>query len=128
MNEVVLDASAVLAFVNRETGARVVEPYLSQAVMSAVNWSEVVAKLAERGIPEAKIQKLIDRLNIKVISVDQQQATVAGMLRLKTKEFGLSLGDRMCLALGLHLNRPVLTTDQQWDRLDIEGVEVILAR
>ena len=128
MNEFVLDASAVLAFVNKEPGAEAVALYLSRSVISAINWSGVVAKLSERGVTEELIRKLAGRLSIKVVSVDQEQATVAGLLRLGTKAFGLSLGDRMCLALGLQLNRPVITTDRQWGQLDIEGIEVRLVR
>ena len=49
MSEVVLDASAVLAFINEEAGAELVEPYLGNAAISAANLSEVVAKLVEKG-------------------------------------------------------------------------------
>jgi PIN domain nuclease of toxin-antitoxin system len=101
VSEFVLDASAVLAFLNQETGAETIAPYLAKAAMSAVNLSEVIAKLAERGIPEELIREFIEQLNMKVVSVDKEQAIVAGLLRPETKALGLSLGDRMCLALGL---------------------------
>ena len=49
MSEVVLDASALLALLNDEPGAGEVEKTVPGAIISAVNLSEVVAKLAERG-------------------------------------------------------------------------------
>jgi PIN domain nuclease of toxin-antitoxin system len=74
------------------------------------------------------IREFIEQLNIKVVSVDKEQAIVAGLLRPETKALGLSLGDRMCLALGLQLQQPVITTDRQWDKLRVEGVEVRVVR
>lgn len=50
------------------------------------------------------------------------------ILRVKTKALGLSLGDRLCVALGRHLGKPVVTTDRQWEKLSIDGIEVQLAR
>ncbi|MDQ3582536.1 MAG: hypothetical protein M3495_13440 [Pseudomonadota bacterium] len=34
-----------------------------------------------------------------------------------SKELGLSLSDRACLALGVRLGLPVLTTDREWQKL-----------
>ena len=39
---VVLDASALLAYLQRETGADTVRAALGEAVISTVNWAEVV--------------------------------------------------------------------------------------
>jgi PIN domain nuclease of toxin-antitoxin system len=119
MSEVVLDASALLAFLNEEPGSEVVASYLDRAAMSAVNLSEVVAKLTERDTPEALIQEFVEQLQVSIVAVDQSQAVAAGLLRPQTRAFGLSLGDRACLALGLHLNQPVITTDRQWQNLDL---------
>ena len=49
------------------------------------------------------------------------------MLRPITKSIGLSFGDRACLALGIILNQPVLTTDRLWGSINV-GVEVRLLR
>lgn len=45
------------------------------------------------------------------------------MLRPQTRGFGLSLGDRACLALARQANLPALTADQAWVELRI-GVEI----
>jgi ribonuclease VapC len=41
-------------------------------------------------------------------------------VKTKTRQFGLSLGDRACLALGLSQKLSVLTTDRAWLFVDIE--------
>ena len=124
---VVLDASAVLALVNSEPGAGVVGEVASEAAVSAVNLSEVVAKLAEGGMPEEAISELLEELNLEVIPFDSEQAYRAGLLRPLTHPLGLSLGDRACIALGLRLGWAVLTTNRGWAALDL-GLEVRLAR
>ena len=128
MSEVVLDASAVLAFLNQETGAEAVAELLDKAAISTVNLSEVVAKLSEKGISEELVREFVEQLNVPVVSVDKEQAIIAGLLRIETKALGLSLGDRMCLALGLRLNHPVITTDRQWANLELEGLEIRVVR
>ena len=127
MSEVVLDASAVLALLNEETGSEEVARCLDRAAISAVNWAEVVAKLGEAGAPAATIAEILGLLNLEVVAFEQSQGFQAGLLRLSTRSLGLSLGDRACLALGIYLNRPVLTADRQWANLTLE-IEVRLIR
>jgi PIN domain nuclease of toxin-antitoxin system len=119
MSEVVLDASAVLALLNQEPGSETISQFLDRAAISAVNFSEVIAKLAEAGVPQVAAVQILDSLSLEVTAFDQAQAIEAGMLRPITKSLGLSLGDRACLALGLALNQPVVTTDRQWANLNI---------
>ena len=57
MSKVVLDASALLALLNSEPGEEVVAKAIPGAIMSTVNLSEVVAKLAARfGDPSVSCQ------------------------------------------------------------------------
>jgi PIN domain nuclease of toxin-antitoxin system len=127
MSEVVLDASAILALLNKETGSEEVLKFIGKAAMSTVNLSEVIAKLADAGIPEEDIRQIISHLNLEVIDFNQEQALKSGILRPITKSIGLSFGDRACLALGIILNQPVLTTDRLWVSINV-GVEVRLLR
>jgi PIN domain nuclease of toxin-antitoxin system len=128
MNEnVVLDASALLAFINQEPGGEVVAESLDRAVISAINLSEVIAKFVDKKVPESVIQRFVAQLRVEVIPVDQEQAVTAGLLRSQTKSVGLSLGDRVCLALALQQNCPVLTTDRAWGEVKL-GIEVRLIR
>lgn len=110
-----------------ETGAARVEECFDQACISAVNLSEAVAKLAERGVSQAFISESIAGLKLDVRVFDSEQAQSAGFLRQTTRSFGLSLGDRACLALSKKLNRTALTTDKVWANLDID-IQVELIR
>jgi PIN domain nuclease of toxin-antitoxin system len=127
MSEVVVDASAILALLNQETGSEEVSRFIGKAAISTVNLSEVIAKLADAGIPQEDIRQIISNLNLEVIDFNEKQALKAGILRPITKSIGLSFGDRACLALGIILNQPVLTTDRLWGSINV-GVEVRLLR
>ena len=124
---VVLDASALLALLGQETGAEEVSEALPHAVVGAVNLSEVVGKLAERGMPEAAIRSALDGLALAVHPFDAELAYATGMLRATTASLGLSLGDRACLALGRMLSLPILTADRSWKKLAI-GVKIQVIR
>jgi len=126
VTQIVLDASALLALLNSEPGAEVVAAVATRAVMSAVNFSEVVTKLADSGMPAAAIRLVLAGLGLEVMSFDAEQGMTAGLLRVKTRTMGLSLGDRACLALGIFLKLPVLTADQTW--IDVADVDVRLIR
>ena len=124
---VVLDASALLALLHGEASADIVVASLPQAVMSAVNVSEVVAVLAGHGMPGEAVHRAIDGLALTVADFDAEQAYAAGLLRPATRASGLSLGDRACLSLAAHLELPVLTADRRWAELDL-GLDVRLVR
>jgi len=128
MNEpvYVLDASALLATLFEETGSDAVEMVLPGARMSAVNFSEVVAKLSDHGLANEDILHDLAELDIIVCDVDRQQAETAGLLRRRTKIAGLSLGDRACLALAATLGGIAVTTDPAWADLNLEvAIQVV---
>jgi PIN domain nuclease of toxin-antitoxin system len=114
---VVLDASAILTVINGEPGQDDVIPTLPYALVSAVNLSEVVAKLADRGMPADAAYAATVRLGFAVVPLDPALARAAGALRPLTRAAGLSLGDRCCLALAQHKRAMVLTTDRAWSGL-----------
>lgn len=125
----VLDASAVLCLLFSEKGAEKVEARLGDASMSTVNYTEVLTKLIDRGLgADEAIQDLSD-LDLDIMPVDQTVADEAARLRIVSKEVGLSLGDRVCLALGKSLGVPVLTTDRAWKEIaKASGVKIELVR
>lgn len=129
MNEgdLVADASAVIAFLVGEPFTRFDVERLSNALISAVNLSEVLARLPELGVPEHETAAAVSRLALRVVVFDETQARAAARLRPPTRQAGLSLGDRACIALGSATGCPVVTADGAWVRLEL-GVEVILIR
>ncbi len=92
---------------------------LPQGVISAVNLSEVVAKLCEAGMPEKAIHQALQPLGIEIVSFDEDQAYQAGLLRTSTQDFGISLGDRACLSLAKKLGIDAITADRAWAELSI---------
>ena len=127
MNRVVLDASAVLALLNDEVGAKIVQESLPGSIISSVNFAEVVTRLTLLGMPEKEIREALDILALDITPFDEEQAFLAGILAIKTKQLGLSLGDRACLALALRTGSAALTSDKVWQALDI-GVIVRVIR
>ena len=123
----VLDASAVLALILRESGADSVREVLANAAISAANLSEVVAKLIDQGFDDDTVIGDVDALPLQVHAMDAAQAWRAGLLRRETRTHGLSLGDRACLALAEALEAPAMTMDRAWAALNLE-VEVIVPR
>ena len=128
MNSIVLDASALLAVLNREPGAEKLTPrLLSAAISSTVNLAEVQSKLVSRGIkPDEAWEATISPIRESAVFTDEQ-AKIAGSLIARTSAFGLSLGDRACLALGIALKAPVYTADRSWKNLKL-GVRIHLVR
>lgn len=128
MSSAVLDASALLALLKREPGHEMVAALIKRGtLMSAVNLSEVVAKLNEAMVPIGSMRATLDAFLIDVVPFDRDAAYEAGQLRARTRHVGLSLGDRVCLALAQARALPVLTADQRWAELDL-GITLQLIR
>ena len=121
----VLDASAFLAYLRQEPGGEAAAQAIDQeAVISLVNWAGTLTRLVELGATVTEATARIRRLGIlgrklRVVPLTRPDASEIARLRPLTRHLGLSLGDRACLALGLRLGLPVLTTDRVWARLDL---------
>jgi PIN domain nuclease of toxin-antitoxin system len=128
MNETVLDASAVLAVIQHERGAeKLTAEVLSGAVISTVNLAEVQSKLVKNGYSSQGAWEESLRLVTTVEPFTSEHARIAGDLIATTEKYGLSLGDRSCLALAIALNAPVYTTEQLWRNLKV-GVPIHVIR
>ena len=125
---VVLDASAVLALLQNEAGVDVVAKLLPRGAMSAVNLSEIVAKLTGHGMPAGDVRDALDGLSLDIHSFDREAAFAAGELRRGTRGSGLSLGDRACLALAARLGVAAVTADRAWASLADDIATVTLIR
>jgi PIN domain nuclease of toxin-antitoxin system len=117
VSKYVLDASALLALLNNETGANVVREILPDAIISAVNFSEVIAWLTRIHIPDDEISDILDVLGLTIIPFDKELAYKTGQMAEMTKPLGLSLGDRACLALAIKFNAIAVTADKIWGNL-----------
>jgi len=123
----VLDASAVLAVLFRETGADVVAGHIDTGLVGAVNHSEVLAKAVERGASIEDTVRQLARFEFTIVPFDAEQAALAASLRPLTRSWGLSLGDRACLALALKTSLPAFTADGDWEKCSV-GVNVVKIR
>lgn len=109
----VLDASALLAFVQGEAGADVVEAALDDApCCGAANWSEVAQRVVSAGGDWDLTRALLLSYDLRVEPVTASDAEWAAYRHRRGE--GLSLADRLCLALGERLGLRVLTADKAW--------------
>lgn len=125
--DVVLDASAVLAVLNDETGASQVWAVLPGAIISAVNAAEVATKLVDAGTEADKTTEFIQRLGLRVAPFQEVDVEATARLRQRSKKAGLSLGDRACLALAERIGAPAITADRQWLKIEL-GIDINLIR
>jgi PIN domain nuclease of toxin-antitoxin system len=123
----VLDASAVLAVYFDERGAEQVRAALPGPLLSSVNYAEVIGKCLDRGGVIADVLRKLSAIGFTIVPHDAGLARRTGELRPLTRQHGLSLADRACLALAERLRLPVLTADRKWARLDL-GIDIRLIR
>ena len=130
MADKVADSSAVLAVLLGEpaiVGLR--EAIQANSVMCTVNYSEAVSKYEDLtgsfrdGV--LLVRRMVGFQNLVPFDIDLAER--AAELRASTRAFGLSLGDRACLALAQRLRLPVVTAERTWAKLNL-GIEVQLVR
>jgi PIN domain nuclease of toxin-antitoxin system len=128
MNEVVFDASVMLAMIQRERGTeQVTDEILDRSVASTVNLAEVQTKLVKKGYtPEEAWEDTLSAVKAAE-PYTSDHAKIAGDLITITEKYGLSLGDRSCLALAVALKAPVYTTEQLWRNLKV-GIPIHVIR
>lgn len=115
----VLDASALLAMLQDEPGGDLVQELLETAAISSVNWSEVTQKSLERQTEIAGLRQELEALGLEIMPFTAVLAETTARLRSATRQAGLSLGDRACLALAAVLDLPAVTTDRVWPDLGL---------
>jgi len=124
---VVMDASAILALLNGETGAEKVTSRIAGARISSVNLVEVGSRLLDGGMTPEAVRQAVGLLRLEVVDFTPALAEAAYLLRDSTRAAGLSLGDRACLALAARDNRPALTADRKWSTVTV-GCSIELIR
>jgi len=128
MNEIVFDASVMLAMIQHERGTeQVTDEILDRSVASTVNLAEVQSKLVKKGyMPDEAWEDTLSAVKTAE-QYTSEHARIAGDLIATTEKYGLSLGDRSCLALAIALKAPVYTTEQVWKNLKV-GIPVHVIR
>jgi PIN domain nuclease of toxin-antitoxin system len=124
---IVLDASALLAYLFKESGHEVVAQYMGDCCLSTVNLSEVIGRFARDGHDPQQVFTRLSAAGIEFVPFTAVQATLAASLLPQTKPLGLSLADRACLSLALARNIPVITADQAWQQTNF-GLQIIVIR
>jgi len=109
----VFDASALLTFLQGEPGAIEVEQVLRDGgACGAANWSEVAQKIRAHGRNWDLSRALLASYGVQVEVVTADDAEWAA--RRWAPGCGLSLSDRLCMALGDRLGADIWTADQAW--------------
>lgn len=109
----VFDASALLAYLQGEPGSDVVKTQLTTGgVCGAANWSEVVQKVRAAGADWPLARSLLLSFDLRIEPVTEADAEKAATLWRQGA--GLSLGDRLCLALASRLGGTAWSADVQW--------------
>jgi ribonuclease VapC len=124
---IALDASALIAFLFHEKGYERVAAVIDDSCVSAVNFSEVLGRFIRDGHDPAVVLNRIAISKIEVVPFDAAEAALTASLLPDTQPFGLSLGDRACLALAIARGIGVMTADHPWLDLDLP-VEITCIR
>jgi uncharacterized protein with PIN domain len=126
----VLDAHPVVAFINGEAGAPLIEALLDRAgrgdarlLMAMVNAAEVMIVQERRGGANASHQtlELLQDLPIELVTVDLELTARAAYFKVRG---GISLADCFAAALAQREGLPVLTGDREFERV-ADSIEVL---
>ncbi len=127
MMPVVLDTSAILAVIFSERASERVVAVANGAMLSVVNLTEILTRCIDRDFPGKAASEFVTYFNINLIAFDATLAKRAAELRRTTRQRGLSLGDRACLALALQENAVAVTADRNWGDLQV-GCKIEIIR
>lgn len=124
---IVLDASAVLAVLFGEAGGDRVADHFGEAVLCSANLAEVISKLDDRGANAEQIKAVADQFGPMTRPLTTEVAIAAGLMRRDTRDAGLSLGDRCCLAFARDLGAAAMTADRAWTEIRV-GPRIVVIR
>jgi PIN domain nuclease of toxin-antitoxin system len=124
----IFDASALICLFAKEEGFEEVKKYLPNAIISAVNISEVYKYCIEKQeLDLESVEKLINLSGVEVIDFNHKNAIRAAVMYKDTKKYGLSFADRSCIALSMTTSYPIVTCDRVWSALELD-IKIIQVR
>ena len=110
---IVFDASALIAFLHGEQGSdRVEDELVHGGMVGAANWAEIAQKVPAAGADWNAARAWLLSYDLRIEPVTAADAEHAAATWRRSS--GLSLGDRLCLALADRLDVPALTADRAW--------------
>ena len=128
-----LDASALMALLRRESGWDVVQRCLSDetCLISVVQLVEVEGKLVGAGqftleAVATALTGLAQVLEVVPFTLEMQRA--ASFYAARRRPYNLSLGDCLCLGAAQTLDAEVLTGEQAWSGIPDLPITVRLIR
>jgi PIN domain nuclease of toxin-antitoxin system len=93
-------------------------------LVSAVNWAEAAGKLREYRMTPTILRQALAAVGAEIVPFVEADADAVGQLTPRLRPWGLSLGDRACIALALRTAAPALTADRLWADLELPGLVV----
>jgi ribonuclease VapC len=123
----VLDTSVLLALCLGETGAKAALSRGENGILSAVSYSETVAKSLDLGVPLETVSAALAGLKLTIVPFDQEHALAAASFRPLTRNLNVSFADRACLGTASLARLPVLTADRKWENIQCD-LEILLIR
>ena len=108
----VLDASALLAWLQEEPGTELVRDRLNDGIVTAANWSEVLQKAQQHGRDANEVAILLQALGLEVADVTKVDGEEAARMWSHAQHF--SLADRLCLAAAKRLGLAATTAESEW--------------
>jgi len=116
----VLDASALLALLHREPGWEKVHSVIEGSGICTINWCEAIQKIGAKGLDTGGLRASLEELGLFIIPFSVEHAELAASLWKSTRQQGLSLADRACLAVAIGNKAPVYTADKAWTNLGLD--------
>jgi PIN domain nuclease of toxin-antitoxin system len=120
VTDFVLDASAVVALIRKETGWEQVENCLQNALISSINFTETIYILRRRGMPIEAVREVMNSLIPAPAHFDSEQAYQTASFVEATRGQGLSLADCACLALAHIEGALAVTAERRWDGVALD--------
>ncbi len=119
---ILYDASALLAYIFGENGKEKVYHALKNesGYITTVNLSETATKMLREGFTEKEMRATLPNLGLQIIDIDEGMSYDAAILDAQTRQYGLSLGDRLCLVAARRWGYTVYTADTIWKKLSLD--------
>ncbi len=134
--KIVVDASALLAWLLNERGGETINKILDLSIAPVSVVVEVLYRAGERRLKTPPLQILQDLESVGVsiepiLPIDSLRAaeliTISHKKRKSKEDSSLSLGDGLCIAMAERLGLPLTGGDKYWNECDLQ-VEFYLFR